>query len=381
MSLENDLLVSVSKYPASEKSPRENFFTECFRYILANDQKLLKSFAYSITDGRLTLRSPLRIESQVRLKNSIVDLVISDGSKKKRILIEVKIDARENQEIDEDSKEPRGQVQKYLDESKSEDRVCIISLHDETPVIKRHLDRYLDPRNWKAIYRLIERHYETGKHGVINKYIANNFLELMEHFNMMPFKGFEDEDIRQSKTRYMDLYEKLFGFLKNIKSNDEIKKFIGRNGFTCSGKTPRYYEDDQFFQLEFQKRVRQGKKWRVYSICFGFEYYPTVKGWEDYFPCSCTPPRAGTTFWSCLWTPKETCLGLEKNHKPLPVSKKYFCAQYSDNFVLYNQVHFSDFAKDGADNAMRYVIRSLEELEKKGILKIVEKEMMRKSDD
>ena len=121
-----NIFTSLSKYkPQEQITPLENFFTESLEFILNLDPHLLNKFVKKLTENcEITFKPPFVTKSQQPYSNSIIDLEIKD-KRGEKIFVEIKVEARENQYFDEDSKSNIGQVEKYLRLNKG--HVCLIA--------------------------------------------------------------------------------------------------------------------------------------------------------------------------------------------------------------------------------------------------------------
>lgn len=339
-------------------TPEENFFTESFKFILESDQGLCEKFVGFIS-GENIFTPPFKLESQVRYNSSIIDLEIVDKDSRK-IFVEIKVSAHENKYFKEEDN--FGQIEKYL--RLNTGHVCFISQREENVQIKTNKEKYLGQFEWFQIYELIEEHLKNQREiSELNSYFITSFLKFMKDLDMQPFQGFTEEDIKTSQTTVFDFYEKLFNFLDHVKKDKNLLDLFRRNNLKFSS-SPSMDRDQNIF-VKFQLN-----DYKDFWGFFGFQY--------DNGESSSKKP--GVYFFLDIWLRKDK-VGLVKNNVvKFDFEQKYFlneeCLQ--DGFVVYNEICFAEFIKNGEKGAMKYIYESFLELERKNVFNEVEKVLQNK---
>lgn len=338
-------------------TPEENFFTESLRFILTLDKKLCGSFVKFIGNGRKF--APLfEIKSQVQYGNSIIDLEITDKTGKK-IFIEVKIKAQENRYFSEDGREDFGQVEKYL--RLNHGYVCFIAQEQNDVEIKSNKDKFLGQFEWFQIYELVDEYIKTNKCNNLTDYFLTNFLKFMKELGMQPFQGFDKNDIKLSQTNFLDLYVKLLDFLRCVKKDRRIISFCKRNKFKIAD--PIFYERWQSFGLRFKKNKK--RSWATLEVGFWYLTSPNDN-----------LHKSGIYYYGGVWLSKDKILKLRDGGKKFNLNKKYFGGQpFDGRNLIYKEICFPDFIKQGEKKAIDFICESLLELEKKGVIKAIEEIM------
>lgn len=346
-------------------TPEENFFTESLRFILTLDKKLCGSFVKFIGNGKEFV--PLfEIKSQVQYGNSIIDLEITDKTGKK-IFIEVKIKAQENRYFSEDGKEDFGQVEKYL--RLNHGYVCFIAQEQNDVEIKTNKDKFLGQFEWFQIYELFDNYIKTNKRNNLTVYFLTNFLKFMEELGMQPFQGFNKNDIKLSQTNFLDLYAKILDFLGCVKKDRRIINFCKRNKFKIAD--PIFYERWQSFGLRFKKNKK--RSWVTLEIGFCYLENSNNDLQEN--------PKNGIYYYAGIWLAREKVLKIRNKIKNFNLNKKYFTENkkslafqsMDNNNLVFSDIYFQEFIKQGEKKAADFICESLLELEKKGVIKAIDK--------
>lgn len=349
-------------------TPEENFFTESLRFILTLDKKLCGSFVKFIGNGKEFV--PLfEIKSQVQYGNSIIDLEITDKTGKK-IFIEVKIKAQENRYFSEDGKEDFGQVEKYL--RLNHGYVCFIAQEQNDVEIKTNKDKFLGQFEWFQIYELFDNYIKTDKCDNLTDYFLTNFLKFMEELGMQPFQGFNKNDIKLSQTNFLDLYVKLLDFLRCVKKDRRVINFCKRNKLITPQGQPTFYDYWGSFTLSFGR-----KRWRKVPIEIGFCYLENSNNDLQ------ENPKNGIYYYAGIWLAREKVLKIRNKIKNFNLNKKYFTENkkslafqsMDNNNLVFSEIYFQEFIKQGEKKAIDFICESLLELEKKGVIKAIEEIM------
>lgn len=351
----NNIFSSLFKYkPQPNMTPEENFFTESLRFVLAFDKKLCGSFVKFIGNSR-KFTSPFEVKSQVQYGNSIIDLEITDKNGKK-IFIEVKIKAQENRYFSEDGKEDFGQVEKYLRLNCG--YVCFIAQEQNDIEIKTNKNKFLGQFEWFQICELFDNYIKTGRSNNLTVYFLTNFLKFMKELGMQPFQGFNKDDVKLSQTNFLDLYAKFLDFLRCVKKDRRVIDFCKRNKFRIAD--PIFYERWQSFGLRFKKN----KKRIWVNIEIGFWYLSNPND---------NLHKSGIYYYSGIWLSKDKIVRLRDGGKKFTLNKKYFSGQpFDGRNLIYKEIYFPEFIKQGEKKAIDFICESLLELEKKGVIKAID---------
>lgn len=344
--------------PQLNMTPEENFFTESFKFVLESDRALCNKFVEYIS-GRHLFTQPFKLESQVRYDSSIIDLEITD-KKGKKIFVEIKVSAHENRYFEEEEKEDYGQIEKYL--RLNDGYVCFISQKEGDIEIKTNKEKYLGQFEWFQIYKLIEDHYKSQKNSNgLDSYFVTNFLKFMKDLGMQPFQGFTKEDIAASQSTALGFYSKLSDFLDCVKKDNRIVQFFKKNHLKFNAGPD--FDSNQFLRLRFQKNDRSGL-WAD----MGFQYL-------DLNDFDGSENEQGIYYIFYIWLRREKIEAIKNNIGKFNLSSKYVIKEecLCDGFVVYNEIFFPEFIKNGDKKAVDYIYETFLELEKKGVLREINK--------
>lgn len=354
-----NIFSALWKYrPQGDINPEENYFTESFKFILGVDSAFCAKFAKFVSKGRL--KGPFKLESQVIYGNSIIDLQITDRHGKK-LLIEIKVGARQNHEIDEDGN-GSGQIEKYLRLGKG--YVCFIERERESLDGKILKNKYFAGHYaWSEIYDLLNNHIQAAKApDAAVGYFEKNFLKFMEQKDMMPFEKFTKEDA-QIAPMVPDLYDRMEKFLDYIKQSKPIVDFCVRNKLDISQP---YFDAYRNLAVYFSNKGQNMSG--ACSLLMGFEYL-TVADLED---SGANEP--GIYFFMEIFCARvKTAENIASNLKISPVFKERYTKSVANCEVIYKSLPFSEFAALGRQGMVKYISRSLLDLEKQGVIKEIKK--------
>ncbi|MCX6740339.1 MAG: hypothetical protein NTZ49_03870 [Candidatus Parcubacteria bacterium] len=353
-----NIFTTLYKYkPQPEITPAENFFTESLKIVLSSDSELLNKFVKYIS-GDLIFRAPFILESQVRYGNSIIDLQITDKNYKK-IFIEVKVNAHENRYLDDDTEDDFGQVEKYL--RMNNGYVCFITKDQCNIQVKSHKNNFLGQFEWFEIYRIINNYLDNTKIDKTKTYLISNFLKFMKNLDMQPFQGFNNKDIALSKTNFLDFFDKLLDFLKEVNRDKRIISFCKKHKLSPMFNTPKYDHRNKVFYL-----ILGRPEWRwSKQLYFGFELWR--KGEFESF-------GEGLAYYQGIFTyPKANYEKIRKPIKNIKINNKYFEKDKEPGWSLLKRFKFSIFIKLGDKQAITYIYNSLLELEKSGVMDVLKK--------
>jgi hypothetical protein len=345
-----NIFSTLYKYkPQPNMTPTENFFTESFKFVLNIDESLCNIFIKKIAPDKKFI-GPYNIESQKNYGDSIIDLHITDR-KGQKILIEIKVSAKENRYLEEDEKNDYGQIEKYLRLNKG--YVCFIAREEGNVEIKNNKDKYLGQFEWFEIYQLISDYIKSHKLNSIKKNLINNFLNFMEDLDMQSFAGFDKQDTKLSQIDCFAFVSKLVAFLQQTTKDKRIKNFLKKCKLEIAYNTPKFYEKYGQVILTFKK-----KNWRSQSIEFGFIF----DSGED--------KKKGLYYYQGIMVPDK----YTRSFKDLKINKKYFSRSEETGWLIEKNIAFNYFIKDGkVDKAINYIYKSLLELEKSGIIAELDK--------
>lgn len=346
--MKNIFSVLYKYKPQLNVMPTENYFTESFAYILDLDELLCHAFIKYISPNK-NFVAPYNIESQKKYGNSFIDLHITD-SKGQKILVEIKVDAKENHYLEDDQENSYGQIEKYLRLDKG--HVCFIAMDEADVKIENHKDQYLGQFEWFEIYQLITDHIKTHKLDKTKKTLINNFLNFMEELDMQPFEGFDKKDVKMAQTAFFVFIGKLVSFLRVVTKDKRIKELLKRNKLEIKNNTPKYYEKDEQVYLTLGR-----KNWKSGAIYLGFIYDEENddKGGLGYFQV----------------------INVSNKYVELfsDLKLKFSCFKKSENSgcLFEKYIPFDQFVKNGEKHSIDYIYKSLLELEKSGIFINIDK--------
>jgi hypothetical protein len=353
-----NIFSTLHKYkPQPNMTPTENFFTESFKFILNLDESFCNIFIKKIAPDKKFI-GPYNIESQKKYGDSTIDLQISD-KRGQKILIEIKISAKENRYLEEDEKNYYGQIEKYL--RLNNGYVCFIAREEGDVKIKNNKDKYLGQFEWFEIYQLISDYIKSHKLNGVKKIFINNFLNFMKEMDMSPFEGFDKKDIKLSRNNFLDFEGKLNDFLKKIYKDNRIQAFCKKHKLSAAVSTPKRLWNSYILILVKSDWVYWKKR-----IAIGFSFYTPQKNDKK---------KEGIYYF------QEVELGTKSyeekfiNHlKQIKISDKYFEKYFdSDSIPFYKEIYFPEFAKKSEKQITDDIYKSLLELEKCGIIGMLEK--------
>lgn len=352
-----NIFTNLYKYkPQPDINPVENFFTESLKFVLALDAVLLNKFVKYISNGN-NFKAPFTLASQVHYGSSIIDLEIQDKNKKK-IFVEIKVNAHENRYYDDETADDFGQVEKYLRLNKG--HVCFITKDQGNIEVKSHKDKFLGQFEWFEVYRLLEE-YTKNDLDKTTLYFISNFLNFMKELDMQPFQGFNKNDIAISRTNFLGFNNKLLDFLQQVKRDRRIVAYLKKHKLQIMSNSPRFFPQSNQFSLVLGK-----KEWSWHRrIELGFELIL-----QEQFP----KYEDGLYYYQGLYLmPKDCYLNFEKVIKTLKVNNKFYNKEFDGFWTLYKVFDFPKFIKSGEKQAITYIYNSLLELERSGVLEVLEK--------
>jgi hypothetical protein len=344
-----NIFSTLYKYkPQPNMMPTENFLTESFKFILNLDESLCKIFIKYIAPDKKFI-GPYDIESQKRYGNSIIDLHITD-KRGQKILIEIKVGAKENRYLEEDEKSDYGQIDKYLRLNKG--YVCFIAKEEGEVEIKNDKDKYLGQFEWFEIYRLIFDYVKSHKLNSVKRIFINNFLNFMKDLDMQSFVGFDKQDIKFLQIDCFAFVDKLVTFLRHATKDRRTKELLKKLQIEIKDNTPKFYE--KWGQVVLRLK---NNKWKTQSIELGFIYNPLEN------------EKNGLYYYQGVYVSNKH-VEVFKNFK---TNKKYFVKSEDANWLVDKHIFFSDFIKNGEAEAVSYIYQSLLELEKSGVVAELDK--------
>jgi len=289
-----NVFTALSNYVPREKSnPKENHFTEAFKFIIENDEKLLTKIIRRVLQlnnkdigfiDKLDF-SNVQIISQEQHETSmgriISDIEIKVG-KQLWIIIENKLGAKEGEDD-----QGRTQLEKYiflLDEDKSlKNRyLFFITLTPENVSTKVGANQYYVSTIWSEIYEVIRSHTKEVS-DTRDRYLLGQFVDYMGVEDMGAFEGFDNNDL-DVWVRYKKFNENLEKFIPKLKAHIEKKEYVlfnqkfpeyshGRILNFKSKKNPTDRLALGFWRVDKQS---SGLKPGVYCI---LDYFVTNKHW------------------------------------------------------------------------------------------------------
>jgi len=190
--------------------PEENYFTNCFAFLLNERQKLASLLLYKILN--IKIKGPFKIRTQEQLPSGAIDICIEAGSTK--VFIENKVGSPVN----------INQLKKY----KNSCTYLILIVKNDPPQnkISKIIDMDVRLTKWEDIWETIKNWRKTGDS------ISTGFLGLMEEKGMEKFEGFSTGEYGKAWKSSIELYEGAREVMKHIqkeyfsnayKINDEEK--------------------------------------------------------------------------------------------------------------------------------------------------------------
>lgn len=254
----SSLLVRLQRYaPRENHSPRENFLTEVFTWVLEKCPEFAEKFVEELNTRAREKDQSVRFDTdpehwewktQVTLKDSSRPDIVGTPSKGPHIIIEVKY---ESEAYDE-------QLQRYKEKYEEEHKnsnVWVFLLHPLwntfTPEKNENFPQ-IEPIEWERvdeIAREVKDSYERnniGKSdcGAVKIFVLNEFIQLLDELGLsttIPPEIFEelcdnDADVQKRATERMKrAFEGASKYLNNDFTNDKFKfvNTCGRFGIAC----------------------------------------------------------------------------------------------------------------------------------------------------
>jgi hypothetical protein len=226
-----NLLINLQKYrPREYTNPMENFFSEILAYILNNEKELLSKFCNLF--GYSGDVDNFRVITQKPYEGMYVDIEIYNNYFS--FIIENKLGSSVNESVEENSEGERivnNQLLNYIsiqekkEKSDKDFKGYVILLTEYYERISQNISNYKSFKilYWDNVYLLIKSYKDKSKNAIINNLI-DEFVELMEHVNMEPFKKINKETIENCRYLLLNI-KKLFGFInRELKLEDLSNK-------------------------------------------------------------------------------------------------------------------------------------------------------------
>lgn len=353
----DNIFSTLWKYrPQGEINPEENYFTESFKFILNADDSFCAKFVKFASKKRL--EAPFNIESQVVYGNSIIDLQITD-KRDKKLLIEIKVGARQNMEIDDDGNES-GQIEKYLKLGKG--YVCFIE-RDRDGLNEKILKNinFTGHYAWSEVYELLSDHIKAGnKTNPTIDYFEENFLKFMQQKDMMPFEKFTKEDA-QIAPMVPDFYNRMEKFLDYARKSKPLVDFCDKNKLEIGQP---YFDSARNLAVYFSNK---GQK--LSGDCYFFMGFTYVDNTEIN---EVGVNTAGIYFViDVICNRVKIADNIISKIKINPAFKRQYMSGTINREIAYKTIFFPEFVNLGREGMIKYILKSFNDIEKTDIIKAI----------
>lgn len=252
---------------------KENYFTNCFAFLLRENKQLLKRLINDMLKKKgkksrtiLHLKpADFNVKTQESYgRKGIVDIVISCGDKA-RIFIENKLGTQIREE----------QLEKYRELLESEKRRC-----DEVFVFlitqkKQDLDESEGFLHflWWEVDGLLKNYIDKKKYHFIKE-----FLEFMGEYEYMnSFSRFKPQEYGRSWEEYIELIENVKPIL------NELKGMVRKKGLTPKDESELKYIGFWFYTKDGKRKYKRFWYWIGFQLIDGSVHFGVELGFQKMF--------------------------------------------------------------------------------------------------